>query len=339
MKKLFVAIGLLIGYITGQAQIMPDSTVQICAYWTPGDKYAYQAVEEKLKIDEKGDTTLVNRESEVRTFEVLSQTKDKYLIRFTYSDYESMDEEDQLINDVTVKASGPCVVEFETTGMGEFVGVTNLDVLVKQGKKAVKPVMEALWERMGEEERELFSKKALQKQLSSAMENPSLLTAYVYKDLDRMLFFHGARLDTTQVYEVEEQFMLSWGDGKPIAGTTSLWIDSKQTDEYSAVCLTSTEIEAGDAIASAISSVSQFFDLKKDQKEALGDSIQAGLKDLKARMEQFTGEEVHLETGVPLNVFMERTVSVSAGNRKSSVIVRNTVNLITEDDKKHGSFI
>lgn len=149
-----------------------------------------------------------------------------------------------------------------------------------------------------------------------------------------MLFFHGARLDTTQVYEVEEQFMLPWGDGKPIAGTTSLWIDSKQTDEYSAVCLTSTEIEAGDAIASAISSVSQFFDLKKDQKEALGDSIQAGLKDLKARMEQFTGEEVHLETGVPLKVFMERTVSVSTGKQNSSVIVRNTVNLITEDDKK-----
>lgn len=158
MKNLFVVIGLLIGCITGQAQIMPDSTVQICAYWTPGDKYAYQAVEEKLKIDEKGDTTLVNRESEVRTFEVLSQTKDKYLIRLTYSDYESMDEEDQLINDVTVKASGLSVVEFETTETGEFIGVTNLDDLVRQGKKAVKPVMEALWERMGEE-RKLFSKK------------------------------------------------------------------------------------------------------------------------------------------------------------------------------------
>lgn len=333
MKKLFVIIGLLIGCITGQAQIMPDSTVQICAYWTPGDKYAYQAVEEKLKIDEKGDTTLVNRESEVRTFEVLSQTKDKYLIRITYSDYESMDEEDQLINDVTVKASGLSVVEFETTETGEFIGVTNLDDLVRQGKKAVKPVMEALWERMGEE-RKLFSKKTLQKQLSSAMENPDLLTAYVYKDLDRMLFFHGARLDTIQVYEVEEQFMLPWGDGKPITGTTSLWIDSKQTDEYSAVCLTSTEIEAGEAVLSGIANLSQFLNLKKDQKDALGDSIQAGLKDIKARMEQFTGEEVHLETGVPLKVFMERTVSVSAGKRSSSVIVRNTVNLITEDDKK-----
>lgn len=34
-----------------RAQIMPDSSVQICAYWTPGDKYAYEAREEKFKID------------------------------------------------------------------------------------------------------------------------------------------------------------------------------------------------------------------------------------------------------------------------------------------------
>lgn len=33
-----------------RAQIMPDSSVQICAYWTPGDKYAYEAREEKFKM-------------------------------------------------------------------------------------------------------------------------------------------------------------------------------------------------------------------------------------------------------------------------------------------------
>ena len=47
-----------------RAQIMPDSSVQICAYWTPGDKYAYEAREEKFKIDDQGDTTLVYRQSE-----------------------------------------------------------------------------------------------------------------------------------------------------------------------------------------------------------------------------------------------------------------------------------
>ena len=67
-----------------RAQIMPDSSVQICAYWTPGDKYAYEAREEKFKIDDQGDTTLVYRQSERRVFEILSQTKDRYKIGLTY---------------------------------------------------------------------------------------------------------------------------------------------------------------------------------------------------------------------------------------------------------------
>lgn len=76
-----------------RAQIMPDSSVQICAYWTPGDKYAYEAREEKFKIDDQGDTTLVYRQSERRVFEILSQTKDRYKIRLTYGDYMTTDKE------------------------------------------------------------------------------------------------------------------------------------------------------------------------------------------------------------------------------------------------------
>ena len=85
-----------------RAQIMPDSSVQICAYWTPGDKYAYEAREEKFKIDDQGDTTLVYRQSERRVFEILSQTKDRYKIRLTYGDYMTTDKEDQLVHDAVI---------------------------------------------------------------------------------------------------------------------------------------------------------------------------------------------------------------------------------------------
>lgn len=78
MKRILLAICGMAATSVLHAQIMPDSTVQICAYWTPGDKYAYNATEEKLKIDEKGDTMLVYRRSERRTFEVLAQTQERY---------------------------------------------------------------------------------------------------------------------------------------------------------------------------------------------------------------------------------------------------------------------
>ena len=43
MKRILLAICGMAATSVLHAQIMPDSTVQICAYWTPGDKYAYNA--------------------------------------------------------------------------------------------------------------------------------------------------------------------------------------------------------------------------------------------------------------------------------------------------------
>ena len=125
-----------------RAQIMPDSSVQICAYWTPGDKYAYEAREEKFKIDDQGDTTLVYRQSERRVFEILSQTKDRYKIRLTYGDYMTTDKEDQLVHDAIVSATGPCVVEFETDETGSLLGIANLETLVAQAEASVDPEKE-----------------------------------------------------------------------------------------------------------------------------------------------------------------------------------------------------
>lgn len=122
-----------------RAQIMPDSSVQICAYWTPGDKYAYEAREEKFKIDDRGDTTLVCRQSERRVFEILSQTKNRYKIRLTYGDYMTTDKEDQLMHDAIASATGPCVVEFETDETGSLLGIANLETLVAQAEALSNP--------------------------------------------------------------------------------------------------------------------------------------------------------------------------------------------------------
>lgn len=146
-----------------RAQIMPDSSVQICAYWTPGDKYAYEAREEKFKIDDQGDTTLVYRQSERRVFEILSQTKDRYKIRLTYGDYMTTDKEDQLVHDAIVSATGPCVVEFETDETGSLLGIANLETLVAQAEASVEPAVRVMWETIPSAERKNFPKKNFRK--------------------------------------------------------------------------------------------------------------------------------------------------------------------------------
>ena len=50
MKKVFLPlVGLLAGLLPAFAQMMPDSTVQVVAYWNVGDKYLYQVENIKSK--------------------------------------------------------------------------------------------------------------------------------------------------------------------------------------------------------------------------------------------------------------------------------------------------
>ena len=186
-----------------RAQIMPDSSVQICAYWTPGDKYAYEAREEKFKIDDQGDTTLVYRQRERRVFEILSQTKDRYKIRLTYGDYMTTDKEDQLVHDAIVSATGPCVVEFETDETGSLLGIANLETLVAQAEASVEPAVRVMWETIPSAERKNFPKKNFRKYMARTLSDPSVVINAVNDDLGRMFFFHGARLDSTQVIQMD----------------------------------------------------------------------------------------------------------------------------------------
>mgnify|MGYP006976530353 CR=1 FL=1 len=168
---------------------MPDSSVQICAYWTPGDKYAYEAREEKFKIDDQGDTTLVYRQSERRVFEILSQTKDRYKIRLTYGDYMTTDKEDQLVHDAIVSATGPCVVEFETDETGSLLGIANLETLVAQAEASVEPAVRVMWETIPSAERKNFPKKNFRKYMARTLSDPSVVINAVNDDLGRMFFF------------------------------------------------------------------------------------------------------------------------------------------------------
>ena len=135
-------------------------------YWTPGDKYAYEAREEKFKIDDQGDTTLVYRQSERRVFEILSQTKDRYKIRLTYGDYMTTDKEDQLVHDAIVSATGPCVVEFETDETGSLLGIANLETLVAQAEASVEPAVRVMRETIPSAERKNFPKKNFRKYMA-----------------------------------------------------------------------------------------------------------------------------------------------------------------------------
>jgi len=75
MKKFMtIFVSALLG-VAANAQMMPDSTVNICAYWELGDKYEYRCSESSYSV-EGTDTTDVEHSSEIFTIEVIAKEKD-----------------------------------------------------------------------------------------------------------------------------------------------------------------------------------------------------------------------------------------------------------------------
>jgi len=91
MKKLFFSLALLLFSIAGFSQMMPDSTVQVCAYWQKGDKVTYECTNTTVKVTDGVDTTTVKASSETRIIEVVDQTDTSYLLQLTYKDVFNSD--------------------------------------------------------------------------------------------------------------------------------------------------------------------------------------------------------------------------------------------------------
>ena len=86
MKKLFLSFALALLSLSALAQLMPDGTVQIVAYWKLGNVAPYQFKTRTESVSEKGDTTVTSSSSEVRIFEVIGQTDSTYTLQTTYKD-------------------------------------------------------------------------------------------------------------------------------------------------------------------------------------------------------------------------------------------------------------
>ena len=194
-----------------QPQIMPDPLVQICAYWTSGGRNVYEAREEKFKVDDQGNTTLVYRQSERRVFEILSQIKDRYKI---------------------------CLAE-----IGPLFGIANPETLVAQAKVSITSAARVMWETMPSAERKNFPIQNFRKYMERTFFDPSGIIDAVDDDLGRMYFFHRTRQDSTQVYKFDETFAPLLGGWDSLQEKTLFWIDSRLTDPYRTVCNTYTEAD------------------------------------------------------------------------------------------------
>lgn len=295
----------------------------------------YNAREYKYKVDSQGDTTITSDETEKYTFEILEEKKDAYKVRLTYSDFWTSDTLVQKIHDAVFAKCGPSVVEFETNEMGTFKQLLNTEELVKYMKASVQPTVDMMWKSMDEEERNVISKKKLRKYIESLSSNPSTVTTAVLDDIGRFLFFHGVRLDLYDTYSMEEPISNLFDNAETITGSTSLWVDDELTDEYSTVCRTYTKADANSMLSTILEEMTKAFAGKKQVTQELRDSIASGMQDVNALLEQYSAEEIHLDTGWPLSLYLEKVISIEQNSSKRTIsgIVRK-VDMIFEEEKE-----
>ena len=94
MKKLLLSFSAaLLAAASLSAQMMPDSTVQVVAYWEVGDKIDYTMTERVYRMDEEGNETQTSSVSEALHFEVTEATDSTYTLRVRVDERSGGEEE------------------------------------------------------------------------------------------------------------------------------------------------------------------------------------------------------------------------------------------------------
>ena len=126
-----------------------------------------------------------------------------------------------------------------------------------------------------------------------------------------------------------------------ITANTNIWVDGEFTDEYSAVCRTYTCAELGDEFL--VDAVEGAMDMVTDAM-AVPDSLKTQLKEeINSRtdkqsigyqfiLEQYTTEEVHLATGWPLNLYINKYIKAgTSAEETEETIERRSMEIILPD--------
>ena len=320
------------------AQMMPDSTVQICAYWQKGEKVEYECTRETTRIEPDGTSSVKDASSEVRIFEVIDATDSSYVLQTSYRDvFDSrlnlkMDISTEIVN----KISEACVVQTLTDEFGAPETVLNAEEMAITMEKVVATVVDAVFAKCSDKELKAFSHAGMTKEMFvenyiDLTCNPEFITAACYKDVVPLLTFHGTRLKLSEVYNSVQQYILF--DGQQVSGNMKFWVDTDESDSTFVVLRTSAVID-GESFDEALRSATKMA-LTAASRPSMSESemneMLEAVSGMTGSFEEYTATLIHLDTGWPVQYVAERHVR-SSDSKGATVeeIVKSDINLKEE---------
>ncbi len=318
MKKLILTLSALLCAAALGAQMMPDSTVQVIAYWEVGDKMDYTYVEKLFDIDAEGNETLAKSSSQTYHFEVVESTDSTYTLQFFADNMDFGDQTPKLT--ARESASVPDMIyRFRTNHLGTFREIVDIDrsreILLQRLPIAAK----AAWRNLSPADRKKIKEEDVIEMLRQQYDSDEVLVSTAAALVSPMLFYHGVRLDTTGTYHLKMKFASLLYSGGTTELENNFAVDPSLTDEYSVIIR--SEAVGGEKDLLPMILDRTFANLKQTQglvDDDYNDFLDAMDEELlenpiKASFEEYTTEEIHLDTGWPLQWIYDRIEKFSQG--------------------------
>ena len=327
-KTILLFLGLFAGVISAFAQMMPDSTYQVCAYWEVGDKYNYQVEDSKYKVKNGTDTTDVERSAHLLTLEVVDATDSTYRVRVKTDDYQYTNQKKDALTEGLIQQYGNEPFEFETDEFGVFKRILISDEQIE----AIYPVLDAIVDQTANDQNmDAVARNVYRTMMRELFTKEKIIATYE-EEITPLLNFHGHRFDRDTEVEYETEVSSIFGDEVPVQMKGLIWVDQEWTDEYSIVI--HDDMEAGKEGMQAYLSV-----FMENLKSSLGEGaneetlkeIQSIFKDGEINRTDSLVEEIHLDTGWPIYYEYEQNVFVKKDDVSQEQIHNRTVELILED--------
>ena len=236
-----IALGTLLPSVSSHAQMVSDSLFQLVAYWEVGDKYSYNTSNTKSLIA-GNDTTVVEYETDITTYEVVAADDKMYRLRYTTSNESSNNPLYAPVYDVIHKLTALSPIEFETDELGSFQRMLPLE-----WDKLTDAALEEFINGAVEKNDTLKEGKEMFSNMLRSLIQPSTFQMAYQSSIEETWKYHGLQYKIGEEYSYQyESPNLFVPDGNTITMNCVYWIDEDSTDEEFLTILSYQEADQDD---------------------------------------------------------------------------------------------
>lgn len=327
-KALLLIIGLFLS-ISGYSQYMPDTTVQVCAYWSKGDKAVYEYRQKTTNKSPNGEETVKKTSAETIIVDILDSTETSYDLLLSYRDCkQDQDSNNTPLNETLTKLAESVKIKVKTDECGSILGIIDMgETLSLMDDFLVKYIDEVYAKN---EQMSLATPKENFLNTMRSIITPEYLKSACIDELSALLIYHGSRMDINSEYEAEQRYSIG---NTTIEGTMKFWVDIEESDSAYVVIRSYTKVD-GDEILNGIKNfilpmVKNIVQSQNEDPNRIEEEYKKYIEEthLTATFEQYSTNVIHVYGGWTVDWLFDRVITISNDNGTNEITDSRSITL------------